>query len=581
MKVVTGCALVVCVLVMVLAGCGGKEGGSPIQPDPQSVDVTGSWEGPLGTIGTLRMVLQQQGSSVSGIFADPNGDGGSVTGSVSGNRLVCRSTYSHFSTWVDFTGSVSDTAITGSFTISNGSSGTLTLIRSSQSGACCTLTGNCTVTTQANCIGGSTWILASVCNPNTCQTPPPAGSCCAVNGACTVTTEAGCTGTGTWTAAGVCVPNTCQISPPPTGACCAATSACVVTTRAVCGSTDTWTQAGVCDPNPCPPVPPLGSCCAVNDTCTVTPYSSCAGTGQWTLSGVCMPNPCSPQPPLTGMVWIPPGNVRLGQVGVLNAEPVNDFYVEGFYIDIYEVSNAKYKAFMDAGGYTTEAYWNPVGWGLLVASGHTQPSLWTAPAYHGGGIAGNEQFPVCGVSWYEADAYCRWAGGRLPTEAEWEKAAKGGCEIHGAPGQCEASDTQTYPWGEDFNSSQANYQSSGDPYDDSGYTTPVGYYDGGNHGGYQTINSRSPYGLYDVAGNVWEWCSTQWRDYPYNPSDGREIPPVSEVDGSLGRVLRGGSFSVSAWDSRDWLRCANRIPERILSNLREMDSVGFRCARAN
>jgi formylglycine-generating enzyme required for sulfatase activity len=240
-----------------------------------------------------------------------------------------------------------------------------------------------------------------------------------------------------------------------------------------------------------------------------------------------------------GMVWIPPGNVRLGQTGL--AEPVNDFYVDGFYADIYEVSNAKYKDFIDAGGYTTEAYWTSVGWAWRVANSITLPEYWNETTYHGGGIAGNEQFPVNGVSWWEADAYCRWAGGRLPTEAEWEKAAKGGCETHGDPGTCDASDTPTYPWGEGITGPRANYYGSGDPYENNGWTTPVGYYDGSNHGGYQTINSPSPYGLYDVAGNVWEWCSTKYAAYPYNPNDGRENPPVSYSE--CCRVLRGGSCS--------------------------------------
>jgi iron(II)-dependent oxidoreductase len=240
-----------------------------------------------------------------------------------------------------------------------------------------------------------------------------------------------------------------------------------------------------------------------------------------------------------GTVWIPPGNVRLGQTGI--AEPVNDFYVEGFYIDRHEVSNAKYKAFIDAGGYSTEAYWNPVGWTWRVANSITLPQYWNANTYHGGGIAGNEQFPVNGVSWWEADAYCRWAGGRLPTEAEWEKAAKGGCEIHGDPGQCDVSDTPTYPWGEDISGPQANYDMSGDPYDfPNGGTTPVGYYDGTNHGGYQTLDSPSPYGLYDVVGNVLEWCSTRIAPYPYDPTDGRENPPAASWE--CCRVLRGGSW---------------------------------------
>ena len=270
-----------------------------------------------------------------------------------------------------------------------------------------------------------------------------------------------------------------------------------------------------------------------------------------------------------GMVWIPPGNVRLGQTGI--AEPVNDFYVQGFYIDRYEVSNAKYKAFIDAGGYTTEAYWNPVGWAWRVANSITLPSNWNSNTYHGGGIAGNDQFPVNGVSWWEADAYCRWAGVRLPTEAEWEKAAKGGCETHGDPGQCDASDTPTYPWGEGITGPRANWYQSGDPYENNGWTTPVGYYDGSNHGGYQTINSPSPYGLYDVAGNVWEWCSTRWwYSYPYNPNDGRESPPVSYNECCW--VLRGGSCY-----SDYGLRCADRNQDD--PPIGRGNAVGFRCAR--
>jgi formylglycine-generating enzyme required for sulfatase activity len=274
-----------------------------------------------------------------------------------------------------------------------------------------------------------------------------------------------------------------------------------------------------------------------------------------------------------GMIWIPPGNVQLGQVGI--AEPVNDFYVDGFYMDRYEVSNAKYKAFIDAGGYTTEAYWNPVGWAWRASNSITLPEYWNDPAYHGGGIAGNEQFPVYGVSWFEADAYCRWAGGRLPTEAEWEKAAKGGCETHGDPGQCDASDTPTYPWGEGLSGPQANYYSSGDPYENNGWTTPVGYYDGSNHGGYQTVNSPSPYGLYDVAGNAWEWCSTKYEAYPYNPNDGRESPPGSYSE--CCRVLRGGSWSDHG-QYGSFLQCAYRHHNGTYPYVRNY-YIGFRCVR--
>jgi formylglycine-generating enzyme required for sulfatase activity len=253
-----------------------------------------------------------------------------------------------------------------------------------------------------------------------------------------------------------------------------------------------------------------------------------------------------------GMVWIPAGYVRMGQIGLM--EPVHDVYIEGFYIDIEEVSNAEYREFIDAGGYTTEAWWNSVGWDWRVANNVTLPYYWNSSSQHGGGIPGNEDFPVNGVSWWEADAYCRWAGKRLPTEAEWEKAAKGGCDIHGDPLQCDTSDTPTYPWGEGVSGSRANYWNSGDPYDNS--TTPGHYYDGSNHSGYQTEDSPSPYGLYDVAGNLWAWCSTKYADYPYSPSDGRETPPVSYNE--CCRVIRGGSWRTSPSNHPYSLHCAYR-----------------------
>jgi formylglycine-generating enzyme required for sulfatase activity len=267
------------------------------------------------------------------------------------------------------------------------------------------------------------------------------------------------------------------------------------------------------------------------------------------------------------MIWIPPGNVRVGQEGI--AEPVHDVYVEGFYIDSLEVSNSEYREFVDAGGYTTGAWWNPVGWEWRVTNNITLPRYWYDSSYHGGGVPGNEDFPANGVSWWEADAFARWAGKRLPTEAEWEKAAKGGCETHGDPEQCEDADTPTYPWGEEITGPQANYWRSGDPYEYSGFTTPVGYYDGSNHGGYQTLLSLSPYGLFDVAGNISEWCSTRWVSYPYDPNDGREDPPATFDE--CCRIARGGSCNFGA----DNLQCARRAWHN--ANTRHYFN-GFRCA---
>jgi gamma-glutamyl hercynylcysteine S-oxide synthase len=275
-----------------------------------------------------------------------------------------------------------------------------------------------------------------------------------------------------------------------------------------------------------------------------------------------------------GMIWIPPGYVRLGQVGV--AEPVNDVYVEGFWIDRYEVSNGKYKAFIDAGGYTISTYWNPAGWAWRVAADRTLPGGWNDPGSQGGGIPGNEQFPVHGVNWFEADAYCRWAAVRLPTEAEWEKAAKGGCETHGDPGRCDDADTPTYPWGEGLSGARANYYESGDPYETG--LTPVGYFDGTCHPYpdpqptcYETMDSPSPYGLYDVVGNIFEYTSTAYAPYPYNPTDGRESPPTSSDE--CCRVTRGGEQGYWA----GYLRCASRIGDYVAyTNIGT--SRGFRCA---
>jgi hypothetical protein len=144
--------------------------------------------------------------------------------------------------------------------------------------------------------------------------------------------------------------------------------------------------------------------------------------------------------------------------------------------------------------------------------------------------------------------------------------------VWGDPGSCDASDTPTYPWGEAITGNQANYTGSGDPYETSGYTTPVGYYDGSDHGGYQTQDSPSPYGLYDVAGNVWEWCSTKYAAYPYDPNDGRENPPATRNE--CCRVIRSGAWGTPTTH----LRCANRV-DTILPNYRH-GNIGFRCAKS-
>jgi len=137
------------------------------------------------------------------------------------------------------------------------------------------------------------------------------------------------------------------------------------------------------------------------------------------------------------------------------------------------------------------------------------------------GAPSQSEHPVTAVDWYQANKYAEWVGGRLPTEAEWEKA-------------CRGTDGRIYPWGDDLPTAErVNY---GEKLDD---TTPVGSYPAG----------ASPYGVLDMAGNVWEWTSSKYADYPYKADDGRERQEGGDV-----RVLRGGSWFKDA----GLMRCAHR-----------------------
>jgi formylglycine-generating enzyme required for sulfatase activity len=162
---------------------------------------------------------------------------------------------------------------------------------------------------------------------------------------------------------------------------------------------------------------------------------------------------------------------------------------------------------------------------------------------------GKELHPVGNVNWYDAKAFCEWAGGRLPTEAEWEKAAIW---------DKEARTKRTYPWGETIDCTHANYyDKDGDDYC-VGDTTPVGSYESG----------KSPYGLYDMSGNVVEWVSSLDMPYPYDANDGRE-----DISSAGYRVLRGGTWG-SNYNS---VRSAFRYGFEPTGASRE---IGFRCSRS-
>jgi formylglycine-generating enzyme required for sulfatase activity len=158
--------------------------------------------------------------------------------------------------------------------------------------------------------------------------------------------------------------------------------------------------------------------------------------------------------------------------------------------------------------------------------------------------SGYENHPVTVVTWFGARAYCEFYDGRLPTEAEWEKAARG-------------TDGRPFPWGGEITPSNANYYRSHDPFEKAvgpqGDTTPVGFYNGNNYAGFQTLDSPSPYGLYDMAGNVWQWTNSIYKGTHY-------------------RYFRGGSKADNASDLRVWTRNSAR-PDYY------SPSVGFRSVR--
>ena len=155
-----------------------------------------------------------------------------------------------------------------------------------------------------------------------------------------------------------------------------------------------------------------------------------------------------------------------------------------------------------------------------------------------------ENHPMTMVSWFGALGYCQYYGWRLPTEMEWEKAARG-------------SDTRPFPWGDAIARENANYYASRDPFEDmsnfGSRTSPVGFYNGKTYSHYETLDSASPYGLYDMAGNVWQWTGDVY-------------------EGMHLRFLRGGSKDTYDMDLRIWVR-NNATPTYV------SPGVGFRCVR--
>ena len=243
-----------------------------------------------------------------------------------------------------------------------------------------------------------------------------------------------------------------------------------------------------------------------------------------------------------GMVLIPAGQFQMGSnddEAQNDEQPVHTVHINAFFMDEHEVTNLDYKEFI-----LENPRWQKSRIDKRFHNGNYLHH-WSGNNYP----SGKANHPVTYVSWYAAMAYAEWAGKRLPTEAEWEYAARGGLA------------GKKYPWGDaEPTPADANYDGRGD-------TTPVGRY------------ADNGYGLYDMAGNVWEWCLDAYDEDFYaasddsrNPIAGGEVDNFTTIPTDPSRVLRGGSRGFDAL----CLRVAYRSGR---SPTFTSDYFGFRCAR--
>jgi formylglycine-generating enzyme required for sulfatase activity len=248
------------------------------------------------------------------------------------------------------------------------------------------------------------------------------------------------------------------------------------------------------------------------------------------------------------MVFVPAGEFIMGSEELGDDErPARRVHLDDFWIDRYEVTNERFARFVAATGYQTEAEGRGWGW-VWKDSGweRVEGADWRHPHGADSGIEGKADSPVVLVSWNDAHAYCRWAGKRLPSEAQWEKAARGPATDSGRG--------RRYTWGDEFDSGRANTGES-----QRGDTTPVGSF---------SPRGDSPYGASDMTGNVWEWVA-DWYDGDYY-SQAPSTNPPGPASGVY-KVLRGGSWPFDEVYARTSFRY-NVKPDYTY------DFAGFRCS---
>jgi formylglycine-generating enzyme required for sulfatase activity len=238
------------------------------------------------------------------------------------------------------------------------------------------------------------------------------------------------------------------------------------------------------------------------------------------------------------LVYVPDGEFTMGSYSNSDEQPVHSVDLPAFWIVQTEVTNKMYAACVSAGS----------------CAPPSNTSSYTRDTYYGNSEF--DEFPVIFVDWNQAKTFCEWTGNRLPTEAEWEKAARG-------------TDARVYPWGNEFNGSLVNFcdinckYDWADKYSNDGYadTAPVRNYPDG----------VSPYGVYNMAGNVWEWVD-DWYQSDYYATLGDNVSNPQGPSNGNTRVLRGGAW----FGTNEFVRSSNRgwVSPTLSSGF-----LGIRCAR--